>query len=48
MGARGRTAGAALVLGSVTERVLRRAPVPVLAVKQRDKAMSIFDALLRM
>ena len=38
MGSRGRTGLSHLLIGSVAERVLRKAPCPVLTVKERIKA----------
>lgn len=46
MGARGRTDVAAVLLGSTTERVIRRTTVPVLAVKKKGEGMSFLEALL--
>jgi nucleotide-binding universal stress UspA family protein len=46
MGARGRTAAAAVLLGSTTERVIRRAGVSLLAVKRKGAGMGWLEALL--
>jgi nucleotide-binding universal stress UspA family protein len=45
VGARGRSAGAAVILGSVTERLLRLCKQPVLAVKRKDHCMGLLDAI---
>jgi nucleotide-binding universal stress UspA family protein len=46
MGARGRSDAAAILLGSATERVVRRAKVPVLVVRRKGEGMGVLDALL--
>lgn len=46
MGARGRTAGAAVLLGSVTEKVIRAVEVPLLAVKRKGEGLDLLDAIL--
>ena len=46
MGARGRTDVAAVLLGSTTERVIRRTDVPVLAVKKKGEGLNFLKALL--
>jgi hypothetical protein len=46
MGTRGRTASAALLLGSVTEQVMVRARLPVLAFKEPGSPMGFAAALL--
>ncbi len=46
MGTRGRTASASLLLGSVTEQVMQRATLPVLAFKEPGSPMGLADALL--
>ena len=48
MGARGRRAGAAVLLGSVTEHLINTTTVPLLAVKKKGSGMSILDALLEL
>lgn len=48
MGARGRTTGAAVLLGSVTERILRSTSVPMIAVKKKGANLSFLDALLHL
>ncbi|MGE0431276.1 MAG: universal stress protein [Planctomycetota bacterium] len=45
MGTRGRTAAARMLLGSVTERVLRAACVSVLAERTAQQSQDFFDAL---
>jgi nucleotide-binding universal stress UspA family protein len=47
MGARGLTPGAAILLGSLTEKLLRESPVPLLAVKQKGEGMSFLKAFLQ-
>ena len=44
-GARGRTASAALILGSVTEQLISTTEIPLFAVKDHEKAMSLLKAL---
>jgi len=46
MGARGRTDTAAILLGSTTERIIRRTDVPVLAVKTKGHGMNFLEAFL--
>lgn len=46
MGARGRTGGAAVLLGSVTEKVIRSVDVPLLAVKKKGEGMDLLEAIL--
>lgn len=48
MGARGRTTGAAVLLGSVTERVLRSVNIPMVAVKKKGANLSFLDAFLKL
>ena len=48
MGARGRKAGAGVLLGSVTEDLIRTSNIPLLAVKKKGTGMSILDALLKL
>jgi nucleotide-binding universal stress UspA family protein len=45
MGARGRTVGSGLLLGSVTEKVFRTVRVPMLAVRHRGESLSLLQAL---
>ena len=44
--ARGRALGAALFLGSSTERLIEHADVPVVAVKKKGDGLSLLEALL--
>lgn len=46
MGAKGRKAGAGILLGSVTEHLIKTTTVPLLAVKKKGTGMSLLDALL--
>ncbi len=46
IGARGRTGAAGVLLGTVTERLIRESPVPVLAVKKKGECLGIVRALL--
>ncbi len=48
MGARGRTNAAAILLGSVTERVIRRTEVPLLAVKRKGERLELLEAILNL
>jgi len=48
MGARGRKAGAGVLLGSVTEHLIRTTKVPLLAVKKKGTGLSLLDALFRL
>jgi nucleotide-binding universal stress UspA family protein len=48
MGARGRQAGAGVLLGSVTEKLIRTTAIPLIAVKKKGAGMSILDALLKL
>jgi nucleotide-binding universal stress UspA family protein len=48
MGARGRKAGAGVLLGSVTEDLIRASNVPLLAAKKKGTGMRILDALLKL
>ncbi len=45
IGARGRTAAAALILGSVTERLIASTEIPLIAVKKKGTGLSLLDAL---
>ncbi len=45
VGARGRALGAALLLGSVTERLIRSVDIPLIAVKKKGTGLSLLDAL---
>ena len=46
VGARGRTTAAALVLGSVTERLIGETAIPLLAVKKKGTGLRLLDVLL--
>jgi nucleotide-binding universal stress UspA family protein len=48
VGARGRRAGAGVLLGSVTEHLIRNTKVPLLAVKEKGTGMSLLDAVLKL
>ncbi|MBN1545389.1 MAG: universal stress protein [Syntrophaceae bacterium] len=45
-GARGRSAGAAVLLGSVTEQLIWKTETPIIAVKKKGKGMNFLKALL--
>ena len=46
IGARGRTGAAGVLLGTVTEQLIRSSPSPVLAVKKKGECIGILRALL--
>lgn len=46
MGTRGRTVASALLLGSVTEKVVQMSPIPVLTVKQQRERLGLLQGLL--
>jgi nucleotide-binding universal stress UspA family protein len=46
MGTRGRTDSAAVLMGSVTEKIIRTTQVPVVAVKKKGATLSFLNALL--
>jgi len=48
VGARGRRAGAAFLLGSITEKLIAKTSMPLLAVKKKGEGLSLFDALMRL
>lgn len=48
MGTRGRTDSAAVLLGSVTEKIVRTTQVPVVAVKKKGATLSFLKALLEL
>ena len=48
MGARGRQAGAGVLLGSVTGELIRTTAIPLVAVKKKGAGMSILEALLKL
>jgi len=47
MAAKGRSPAAAILLGSVTERVVRKVEIPLVAVKKKGTGIGFLDALLR-
>lgn len=47
LGARGRGAGAAVMLGSVSEKLIETLNIPVLAVKKKGSGMNILNALFK-
>ena len=47
IGARGRHAGAGVLLGSVTEEEIKTTTIPILAVKKKGTGMTILDAFLK-
>ncbi len=48
LGAQGRTASASILLGSVTEGVIRKAAIPVLAVKKKGANMNFLESFLKL
>lgn len=48
VGARGRRAGAGVLLGSITEYLIHATKVPLLAVKEKGTGMSLLDAILEL
>jgi nucleotide-binding universal stress UspA family protein len=48
VGARGRRAGAGVLLGSATEHLIKTTKVPLLAVKEKGTGMSLLDAILEL
>jgi nucleotide-binding universal stress UspA family protein len=48
LGARGRRAGAGVLLGSVTEHLIESTTVPLMAVKKKGTNMNLLDALLKL
>jgi len=46
VGARGRDKGAGILLGSITEQLIRAANIPVLAVKKKGTGLDILEAIL--
>ena len=48
IGARGRKAGAGVLLGSVTEHLISTTSIPLMAVKRKGTGMSLLDALLKL
>jgi nucleotide-binding universal stress UspA family protein len=48
IGARGRKAGAGVLLGSVTEHLIKTTTVPLMAMKKKGTGMGLLDALLKL
>jgi len=48
IGARGRKAGAGVLLGSVTEHLIKTTTIPLLAVKKKGTGLGLLDALLKL
>jgi len=48
IGARGRKAGAGVLLGSVTEHLIEATTIPLMAVKKKGTGMSLLDAILKL
>lgn len=48
VGARGRDAGAGVLMGSITEDLIALSPVPILAVKNKGRGMSFFESLIKL
>ncbi len=48
LGAQGRSEGAAILLGSVTEQLIWSATIPILAAKQKGAGMNLLDAILQL
>lgn len=48
VGGRGRDAGAGILMGSITEDMIKLSPVPILAVKDKSKGMSFFESILKL
>ncbi len=46
IGARGRSGAAGVLLGTVTEQLMRKSPSPVLAVKKKGECLGVLRALL--
>jgi nucleotide-binding universal stress UspA family protein len=46
IGARGRSGAAGVLLGNVTEQLIRQSPSPVLAVKKKGECLGVLQALL--
>jgi nucleotide-binding universal stress UspA family protein len=47
VGARGRANGAGILLGSITEQLIRNVSIPVLAVKKKGTGLDILEALFK-
>ena len=48
IGARGRRAAAGVLLGSVTEHLIKETTIPLLAVKKKGTGLGILDAILKL
>jgi len=48
VGARGRSASAAFLLGSLSESLIRTSRIPILAVKKKEEGMGLLDAILKL
>jgi nucleotide-binding universal stress UspA family protein len=48
VGARGRDAGAGILMGSITEDLIAHSPIPILAVKDKGKGMSLYESILKL
>lgn len=48
LGAQGRNAGASLLLGSVTEGIIRSIDIPLLAVKKKGAGLNLLQAIYKM
>ena len=48
VGARGRKAGAGVLLGSVTEHLINTTTVPLIAVKKKGTGLGLLEALLKL
>ena len=46
IGARGRTGAAGVLLGEVTEQLIKESPIPLLAVKKKGECLGVLQALL--
>ncbi len=46
MGTRGRAGGTGILLGSITEQVIRKANIPLLAVKKKGTGLDLLQAIL--
>lgn len=48
IGSRGRTGAAGVLLGRVTEQLIRKSTVPVLAAKKKGECIGVLRALLEL
>jgi nucleotide-binding universal stress UspA family protein len=48
VGSRGRSSGAAILLGALTERLIASTDIPLLAVKKKGECLSFLDAVLEL